>query len=492
MAENAAHLRRCVVSAAAGFACALLTWAGAGGREALASPLTPSPSPSPTPKSERTYPLVRADQDWQFLSDPINRSDPYDNLEYIPLSKSKADWYLSAGAEVRLTNESIQNDNWGLYPFVNSYFLQRYLLITDFHFGSRLRTFIELESDTETGRVGGPRPIDDAWLDFLGLFAEAKLGPADASPSLRVGREELYLGSGRLVAPREGPNVRQSFTGARSQGNIGAFHFDALAVHPNLDVPQPWGATPNHATGLWGVYASTTPTAAKPEFDAYYLGVQRQNYTIARGTGWEERDTFGVRLAKPFDADRVGLDFDDEAMYQVGRFTSHPIVAWGVGTATGWHFGPSAASPHFVLKADTASGDDPKRNTVGTFDPYFPSGNYFGIFATTGPGFVNFNDVHPAITSTFGRVTATGDWLWYWRASTNDGLYSIPGTLLRGPSGSAAHFVGERPGAEVKWQIDAHAYLQTDYGIFSAGPFIHESGPAFPLIYRSVWLGYKF
>jgi hypothetical protein len=44
---------------------------------------------------------------------------------------------------------------------------------------------------------------------------------------------------------------------------------------------------------------------------------------------------------------------------------------------------------------------------------------------------------------------------------------------------------------EAKWQIDSHLYLQGDYGIFTAGPFIRESGPALPILYRLIWLGYK-
>lgn len=449
-------------------------------------------TPSPSPPAARTYPLVRADQNWNFLENPANRTDPFDKLEYVPLSPGRPDWYASIGAEVRLSNESIGNDVWGEFPYENSYFLQRYLFITDLHFGSRLRAFIELESNTENGRIGGPRPIDDAWLDYLGLYLEAKLGPSPASPSVRVGREELFLGSGRLVAPREGPNVRQSFTGLRAQGDVGAFHLDALAVRPNLDAPQPFAAVSTGATGLWGLYASTAPSGTRAEFDTYYLGIQRQDYTIVRGTGAEVRHTFGVRLTRPFQLDKSGFDFDDEAMYQVGTFLANPILAWAASTATGWHFGSSPASPHLLFKADIASGDDPKRNVVGTFDPYFPSGNYFGIFATTGPGFVNFEDLHPSVTSVLGKVTITGDWLWYWRQNVNDGLYAIPGTvLLREPSGSSARFVGERPGMEAKWQIDSHLYLQGDYGIFTAGPFIHESGPALPILYRSIWLGYK-
>jgi hypothetical protein len=399
-------------------------------------------------------------------------------------------WYASFGAEIREVYESIGNDVWSSKIPENGSLQQRYLLIADFHLGPHLRTFLEFKSNFETGRIGGPRPIDVSGLNLLGAFLEAKIGSSPASPAVRAGREELFLGSGRLVSPREGPNVRDSFTGIRVQNGVGAVHLDALGVHPDEDNPGVFDDLPKAGTALWGLYASDT--AGKYGVDVYYLGIHRQDYAIARGTANETRHSIGARVYKEFSPDRSGLDLDDELIYQTGVFGDNPISAWSIATSTGWHFGPSPRSPHLLLKLDTASGDNPQSRTVGTFDPYFPTGNYFGVLATTGPGAVNFDDIHPAVSTILGHVTMTADWLWYWRASATDGLYGIAGNLLREPQGSTARFVGQRPGIEARWQIDAHLYLQGDYGVFSAGPFIAQSGPAYSLLYRSVWLGYKF
>jgi hypothetical protein len=437
----------------------------------------------------RSYPVERADQDWSFLENPANRTDPFDSLEYIPLKAAEPDWYASIGAEIRYGNESIGNDGWGAKPYENSYLLMRNLLITDFHLGSRLRFFGEFESDDENGRIGGPRPVDDAWLDSLAAFIEAELGPTPAGPTLLFGREELSLGSGRLVGTRNFANVQQSFTGFRSQADVGSVHLDALDVRPDEDNPQVFDEPSSPGTSLWGVYASTKPTFTRPEIDAYYLGIVRDQYTIARGTGRELRHSIGTRFARPFEPNAVGLDYDDDAVYQFGTFAGHPISAWALMTSTAWHFGPSPASPRFLLKADIASGDDPNARTVGTFDPYF---GLSPVQATTGAGLANAIDIHPSVTTEFGPVSAGIEYMWYWRQRVTDGLYGLPGTLLRPPSGSLAHFVGDRPGATATWQIDRHAYVQGYYGFFTAGTFIHESGPALPLIYRDIAFGYKF
>jgi hypothetical protein len=299
---------------------------------------SPSPSPSPSPVTSRSYPLVRADQDWSFLADPANRTDPFDSLEYVSLGM-RPGWYASFGAEIREVYESIGNDVWSSKIPENGSLQQRYLLITDFHLGPHLRTFLEFKSNFETGRIGGPRPIDVSGLNLLGAFLEAKIGSSPASPAVRVGREELFLGSGRLVSPREGPNVRDSFTGIRVQNDVGAVHLDALGVHPDEDNPGVFDDLPKAGTALWGLYASDT--AGKYGVDVYYLGIHRQDYAIARGTANETRHSIGARVYEEFSPDRSGLDLDDELIYQTGVFGDNPISAWSIATSTGWHFGPS-------------------------------------------------------------------------------------------------------------------------------------------------------
>jgi len=89
-------------------------------------------------------------------------------------------------------------------------------------------------------------------------------------------------------------------------------------------------------------------------------------------------------------------------------------------------------------------------------------------------------------------VSLMTDLLVYWRNSVFDGVYNVPGSLIRPAGNSLARFVGYRPGAELRWQIDRHAYLQADYGIFYAGRFLQETMPGRNLNYLALWAGYKF
>src|SRR5258706_11860383 len=162
---------------------------------------------------DRSYKLLREDEDWSFLRDPRLRRDPGDKIKYIPLRKNSDDWYMTIGGEAREVWEQIGNDNWGQKPHMNAYLNERYMLSLDFHYGSHVRTFFELKSGLNSLRSGGPRPIDEKKLDFQAAFLELGTSEGPNWVRLRAGRQEIEYGSGRLIDLREGPNVRLSFDG---------------------------------------------------------------------------------------------------------------------------------------------------------------------------------------------------------------------------------------------------------------------------------------
>src|ERR1700689_1891605 len=120
---------------------------------------------------------------------------------------------------------------------MNAFLLQRYMLHSDWHLGKNFRVFVQLKSGLEDFRAGGARPIDEKRLDFGGAFFEVGNTNKKNWAGLRVGRQELNYGSGRLVSVREGPNVRQSFDGVKIRSKVGAWNVDAWAVGRVLDKP---------------------------------------------------------------------------------------------------------------------------------------------------------------------------------------------------------------------------------------------------------------
>jgi hypothetical protein len=469
---------------------------------ALAAAITALQAQTDQPASSaepvRTYTLLGEDEDWSFLKDPSLRQDFWDPLKYIPLGTDG--WYLSIGGGMREAFEQVGNDNWGTQNYTNTFFLERYVLHTDWHFGRHFRAYVELKSGLESFRQGGPRPIDEKKLDFEEAFVELSTGEGDRWAALDVGRQELNYGSGRLVSVREGPNVRQSFDGARLKSKVGTWRIDLWAVRPDLDKPGFFDNVPDHSTAFWGVYA-TRLWLRRVSFDNYYLGLGHglptpagsRPYTYNRGTAPETRHTLGARLWRPPSMKESDWDFDYEGAWQFGSFGADGIRAWTFASDTGYSFPSVPLKPRISVKADISSGDDPRSHSLGTFSPLYPIGNYFGVLADTGPGPVNFVDVHPKLETKLPRgFSISTDLVVQWRESLTDGVYSVPGFLLVPANGSRARFVGYRPGVEARWQIDRHFWLQADYGVFFAGDFLKQASPGRNINYTEFWAGYKF
>jgi hypothetical protein len=454
--------------------------------EGQSIPIDGSPPPA------GTYHLLREDDDWSFLADPAKRQDFWDPIKHIPLRSDRNDWFLSVGGEAREVWEQIGNDNWGQQPLMNGYFNQRYMFDFDAHYGNHVRSFVELKSGLNSCRIGGPRPIDEKKLDFQSAFLEVGTGDDRNWIKFRAGRQAMEYGSGRLIDVREGPNVRLSFDGFKVKAGIGRWQIDGLAVRPDLDKPGFFNNVPDHSVGFWGVYG-VRPLKKSLTLDTYYLGIDRKTAVFNRGVGKEVRHSLGARLSRPVAQTKSGWDFDYEALWQFGSFGTANIRAWTVASETGYRFPAVPLKPRFSAKADISSGDDPRTNTLGTFNPLFPKGNYFGVLATAGPGPINFIDLHPHVeTALPHNVTASFDWIFQWRESLRDGVYSVPGFLIIPSGNSNARFVGNRPGMEVRWQANRHLWFQGDYGIFYAGKFVKESQSARNLNYWALWTGYKF
>jgi hypothetical protein len=459
-----------------------------------ATQATPSLSPTPEPEGLH-YKQLRYDEDWSFLRDPSKRTDWWDPIKYIPLN-DREDWYLTIGGEARPYYEYYRNQDWGSEPQDDSgYFLQRYMLHADLHMGRRMRLFGQLKSGIEIGRRGGPGPTDEDLLDVHQAFADFYAAPnKSAALMLRAGRQELNFGSGRLITYREGPNVRQSFDGFRLSVKTGQWMIDGFAVKPVETNFGYFDDSGDHRRSFWGVY-TVRPLAILSRhghLDLYYLGLDRKQARFNQGAGREERHTVGARIWNKIEA----LDYNFEAIWQFGRFGTDilhgRINAWTAASDTGYTLEKVKFRPRLGFKANVTSGDrDPNDPDLQTFNPLFPRGNYFGQLVSIGP--LNHIDVHPNLELDLPRdVTFYADWLFYWRQNINDGIYGLPGNLLRPGNQSRKRFIGHQPGIEVSWQINRHTSFTFDYALFYAGSFLKETPPGRNITYFAAWLTYKF
>lgn len=433
------------------------------------------------------YKLVRHDEDYAYLVDSSRRSDWSDPIKHIRLGHNER-WFLTLGGEISERFEFFDNWNWNPAAAPDGYWLQRYMFLADFHLGSRVRVFSQLKSGIENGRNRGPRPTDEDHLDVHEAFVDLSLGSGRGS-ALRLGRQELAYGSSRLVSVRAGPNVRQSFDGARVIVHPGAWRLDVFAAKPVITDPGIFDDKADHARTFWGVYAvGPLKLFDRASIDLYYLGLDRKLARFDQGTAPELRESIGTRIwrrAAPW-------DYNFELVYQWGQFGAAPIRAWTVASDTGFRARGLPSTPRFGLKADITSGDrNPAEPTLQSFNPLFPRGAYFSEMQLTGP--VNHRDLHPSVDlHPLRTMTVTPSWLFLWRQSLSDGLYGVPGNLIRSGKGTTARYVGSQVAVMVSATIGRHTTLSADYEYFIAGPFLRESGPAHDVTFFATWVGFVF
>jgi Alginate export len=197
-----------------------------------------------------------AEQDWSFLARPAQHPDFFDPAKYIRLG-DEPQKYISFGLEYRTEYEYYDNWMLGSGPQDhNGYVFNRVMPHFDLHAGPDFRLFSEWKFDYIADRVGGPRlNIDEDAGDIHQTFVE--IGPhvsSDRGSSLRLGRQEVVLGSGRLFDNNEGPNVKLSFGGARWITQTSHLRWDAFVLKPVENKTGFFDDYPNAQQTTWGSY----------------------------------------------------------------------------------------------------------------------------------------------------------------------------------------------------------------------------------------------
>lgn len=414
---------------------------------------------------------LRYDEDWSELRDAPREG--WREGKYIPLTDDgSAD--LSLGGEARARFEGFDDNLWGDPPAPDDgYLWLRVLPHADLHAGLA-RVFVQGIAGYARGVGAGKGPADKTGIDLLQGFADVRvpLGGAD-SLTLRGGRELVALGSERLVGIRYGPNIPQAFDGVRAIADIGPVRVDAFHLRPVAIGAGDFDDRTSRTRRLDGVYA-TAQRAENIGIDAYWLGYKNEEAHFAGRTGRETRDTFGLR----FFGNRGNLGWNWEAMLQRGRFDGDAIRAWSMATETAWRFADAPLKPRLRLRANIASGDrDPADRRLDTFNALFPKGKYFGELSPVGPR--NIVNIHPGVDFDLGKgVTVELVAARFWRESRGDGIYDIPGSLIRPAGASDARHIGDQIEISASWQASELLSFTASLSAFRPGAFIRDTGPA--------------
>ena len=425
---------------------------------------------------------LRYDEDWAGFDAAAGGLDRLKNLRLDSAGTAR----VTLGLEARARYEGYANTLWGDAPD-DGYLWLRAMPLADVHAGPA-RVFVQPIIGYARGVNGGNGPADQTGIDLAQGFADLRVPVHDGqSVTLRLGRELVALGSERLVGTRYGPNIPQPFDGVRAMADLRGLRIELMNLRAVEVGP---GDFDDHASArrrLRAIYVTVTP-AHGLAFDAYWIGYSNTSARFGEVRGRERRDTIGVRLF----GQRGRFAWNWETMIQRGNFAGQRIRAWSQATETVISFPEVRLLPRIRLRANYASGDTaPDDGTLGTFNALFPKGRYFGELTPIGPR--NILNVQPSLDLDLGRkVTMELSAGAFWRASRHDGVYDVPGQIIRQAGKSRARHIGNLFELGLDWQASPELSFSAALAVFSAGQFLRQTGKALPTRMIGLEAAYKF
>jgi hypothetical protein len=426
--------------------------------------------------------MLRYDEDWSLLANPDCKKEFLDALKYIPLGREN--WFLSVGGEIRYKYENYDNSGFGTDPLDrNGYLLQRYLLHTDWHFGSHFRLFTQFQSGLEDGRLGGPRLTDEDVADLHQAFVD--LSNSSRTVTVRVGRQEAEFGSGRLIGESEGLNIRRAFDGFRLIVNHSHWIWNTTLFRPVL-IRSNTLAIPDPTQIEWGT--GLVRSRERGGWAIYYIGLNRKVAAFNGKAGKDISETFGSRIWNQGQL----FDYNTDIIFQTGTFAGGHILAGAISSNEGFTLQNVKLHPRFGLRFDYASGDsDHPSPNLNTFNPLFPNPVYSSLSALLGPS--NVTDLGPNIRFALGSKTAlTLESPSYWRSSLHDGIYGFAGNLIRPGNLSSARFIGIQPGITLDHTYSPHFSSSVAYFRFFTGDFLKQTPPGRDVGYLYAMLTFRY
>lgn len=379
--------------------------------------------------------------------------------------------------------EGPQGDNFTLTP-ADSYVLSRIRLGLAYKPASWLRFFGEAMDSRAMFYQKTPSSAVVDPMDWHQGYVEAGVLEGNGVKA-RVGRQELFIGSNRLVQSLDWTNIPKTFDVARGTITTSAFALDLIGgslvlVDPNrMDRHKPG----EHFYVAYSTFKKLIPGAS---IEPYVMAKTQFSVKGKDGiAGAADTLYAGGRI---IGTTKGRVDYGFEGVREAGDYAKDSIQAWGYVGGAGWAVAPSLWRLHISSDYLFATGNDGKKDGVhDQFDYLYganqPTNSLTGQFAWR-----NIEDWRAGVDfHPLRKLTVKVDYRDYWLATVQDGLYSALGTVTVMNAKSTSNHVGEGVDTMFVVAINGKTKLGTGLGTLSPGAYLVQSkktsGFLYPFIY---------
>jgi hypothetical protein len=416
--------------------------------------------------------FYRWQEDWSALANPEVRTEPGDDLKYIPLSDDDPKRYLSLGITLR---ERYENNDAPLFGTTGktdlSYVLHRLEVHADAHVGDATRIFVQVENALAPG-LARPGPADANKLDLRLAFIDSSFRIDDGIFKYRLGRQEIAFDLQRFVSARDGPNVRQAFDAIWTDYERGDWRVSGFASQPVQYRNETAFDDFSNRHLTYGGARIQRRNLAGGDLSLTFSEYRNDNAHFLAGSGEEHRRNVDVH----YTGAARGFDWDVEGMHQQGSIAGKTVSAWALGNLFGYTVHALPWQPRLGLQLDAASGDrNLSDQRIGTFNPLFPNGYYETLSGYT--GFTNFIHLKPSLTLTpakgFKLIAAVGE---LWRQTTHDAVYVQPDIPVPGTAGEPGRRSSTYGELRLDWTVTRSFALALETERYVVAPAIVHAG----------------
>lgn len=312
--------------------------------------------------------------------------------------------------------------------------------------------------------------------------------------ALRAGRQIFYWGEGRLVADSLWSFPGRSFDAVRGTLRHRGYRLDGFAasvVQINPAVNSGF-TTPSFGNNIHGLYGGIEKLVPKATIEPYVFW--RIGATVTgedKKTGDLNFKTYGFRCVGKLPA---GFDYGTEIAIERGKVADSDFKAWGGHWVLG-HTWQAYWKPRLFTEYNYATGDNnPKDNTVQTFDVMYPS-THLKWGETDQVGWRNIHDVRGSFEIAPAKNwSASTNYHSYWLANVHDGLYAANGSVVipRVAAGTAGRWVGQEADIQGSHKFANGIEVGTGVGHIFPGTFIKRTSSGNGYTYPYVMMIYAF